>query len=569
MASRTKTTGTPNGVANRPPEGERTRAQMVAGMVGIASVPTTLYLGPMLPGSFETYRAMRTDPTIALARAAAFAPIFTAPWTFKADDDAPDEWVKLVSGVMMRLRDKYLNDAVRALDYGFQAFEKVWEIDDDGAFVIRKLKPLVPDFTEPLLTAETGEFVGLIANGVQLGTEKCAWITYDSEAGDPYGRSRHENIRRWAWKPWMDMCKRINAYSDKGAGIVPIMHYPVGTSQSADGTVTDNSVLAAQAITAIATQHGITIPNQLQAWAEDILRGGGVGGETLKELLAWRLTFLEAAVGHGSEMLEVLKHYDAMKLRGWLVPERSVTEGQFGTKAEAGVHGDMGMAFGYSTAEDIIRQTNEQVVDQLLAVNFGPSAKGKVRIVLGQITDEDRAFFRDLFKTILTNPNNSDLLSAWVDVDSALDVAAIPKAEEVVDAEDAAPAGPESDPAKSAEDAATADAVMGSPQVPTPTTVDAAAAQGVVQDTAFNGAQVTALQGMLQSVANGELPLETARAMIAAAFPALTPEQIDAMVAPLATFKPKEDPKPDPPKAPGAPPPPPPTNDKAAPAAGS
>ena len=94
--------------------------------------------------------------------------------------------------------------------------------------------------------------------------------------------------------------------------------------------------------------------------------------------------------------------------------------------------------------------------------------------------------------------------------------------------------------------------------------MDAAAAQGVVQDTALNGAQVTALQGMLQSVANGELPLETARAMIAAAFPALTPEQIDAMVRPLATFKPKEDQGASPP-----PPPPPPTNDKAAAAAGS
>lgn len=60
-----------------------------------------------------------------------------------------------------------------------------------------------------------------------------------------------------------------------------------------------------------------------------------------------------------------------------------------------------------------------------------------------------------------------------------------------------------------------------------------------VQAEAMNGAQVTSLQGLITAAANGEIPVDTARAAIAAAFPLLTPEQIDAMIKPLADFEPE------------------------------
>jgi HK97 family phage portal protein len=61
-----------------------------------------------------------------------------------------------------------------------------------------------------------------------------------------------------------------------------------------------------------------------------------------------------------------------------------------------------------------------------------------------------------------------------------------------------------------------------------------------VQAAAMNGAQVTSLQGILLAAATGQLPPETARAAIQAAFPLLTPEQVNEMVAPLAEFEPAE-----------------------------
>jgi hypothetical protein len=68
----------------------------------------------------------------------------------------------------------------------------------------------------------------------------------------------------------------------------------------------------------------------------------------------------------------------------------------------------------------------------------------------------------------------------------------------------------------------------------------AAAAGGVdVAATALNGAQVEALAGLATSVANGELPMESARAIAGAAFPTVDPMVLDAVFDPLQRFTPE------------------------------
>jgi len=59
-----------------------------------------------------------------------------------------------------------------------------------------------------------------------------------------------------------------------------------------------------------------------------------------------------------------------------------------------------------------------------------------------------------------------------------------------------------------------------------------------VQAQAMTGAQVTSLQGLIAAAALGQIPIETVAAAIAAAFPLLTEDQIQAMVKPLEQFEP-------------------------------
>lgn len=537
---------TPNGTAKptkpaKPKPGEVTGAQNLTGRVGISILPNDLMFGALPGGTFATYRLMRCNPNVALARAVAFAPMKAAPWSYDADDDVDDDRVKLIQSEMDRLKDTLLADAFRSLDYGFQSFEKVWKVREDGRLGFEKIKPLDPDWVWPLVDPATGTLIGLRSGREDLDLTKMLWVTHDAECGDPFGRSRMENIRRCAWKPWVDMARRLDLYSSKGAGIIPMIHYPVGTSNGPDGSTKDNSEIAAILLGALGKTAGVTIPNQLEKWAEDLVMRAQAGA-SLKDLLSWRIEFLEAAAGHGTEMLESLKHFESLIFRGWLVPERSAIEGTFGTKAEAGEHGDLGETISAGTLGDIVRQINEQVVDDLLMANYGPDARGTVRIKPGPLRDEDQQFFRDAFKAVFTNPANVDLFERWIDVDAGLDIAGLPKRKEVIDGLDkgapvdtgtALPDGP-------AGDAALAARVAGNPMPTQPAQRGAPVPSGgpVVQDTALNGAQVTALQGMLQAVADGQVPLETVRAAIQAAFPTLTDQQIQAMVGPLANFKP-------------------------------
>lgn len=78
---------------------------------------------------------------------------------------------------------------------------------------------------------------------------------------------------------------------------------------------------------------------------------------------------------------------------------------------------------------------------------------------------------------------------------------------------------PSDDPAKQAGDAIVAKA-------------------GEIQGTALNGAQVSSLLEIATLLATGQIPFESAKALIQAAFPLMTPEQIDAIVGPLKSFAP-------------------------------
>lgn len=73
------------------------------------------------------------------------------------------------------------------------------------------------------------------------------------------------------------------------------------------------------------------------------------------------------------------------------------------------------------------------------------------------------------------------------------------------------------------------------------TPTDAASESGNIQQEALNGAQVTALQGIIFAVASGDLPPETAAALIRVAFPLVTEEQIDDMLAGAVSDAPPAD----------------------------
>ena len=71
--------------------------------------------------------------------------------------------------------------------------------------------------------------------------------------------------------------------------------------------------------------------------------------------------------------------------------------------------------------------------------------------------------------------------------------------------------------------------------------VPSVAGSDKVQDTALNGAQISSLSEIVQLVANGELPYESAIALVNAAFPAISDQVARDMINPARAFTPRVD----------------------------
>ncbi len=461
-------------------------------------------------GDYATYREMLNDPTIALCQAAAAAPIRAAGWSVEADDDAPDEAVSLITDIFESHRPWILQQAVRSIYYGWQGFEKVWTIED-GYTIISQFKPLLPDWTE-ITVDEYGTMTGMRQHGVMLDLSKSLVISYDVEGDNWYGRSRMENLRRWAWAPWKGGARKLEQYQTKTAGVIPMITYPEGEGFDENGGVLTNYQIAVRALAMLSQATGIAMPNTLHPWAEDALRNGA----NLNDLLAWKIQLIEPRAGHGAEFVGALSYQDKLKARGYLIPERAILEGQYGTKAEAGTHGDVALSISQSVLDDIVRQINMQAVDDVLSTNFGPDVRGKVYLKPAPIEDDELMLFRELVNGLYTSA--PDLMRTDLDMDAVLDRLNLPKA-----AEDISEGDPFSAP-------------LGGDATAVPTTVPAGG--DAVQDTALTGIQITALRELAQAVIEKQTSPDVAKSIAYIAFPSVDRAAIDAIFNSAATFTP-------------------------------
>lgn len=375
-------------------------------------------------GTYENYRKMRTDPTIALARAVALGPIEQAEHTWEADDDVPDEVVDFVAAHMDRFWQPLVADMLRAVDYGWQSFELVWDLEED-AQIFTKIKALLPELTVIVIDPATGELLGVRqSEEVNLGEGKYFLFTHDKEGSNYYGRSRLENLRRYVWSFWLNTMKQQNLYFGKAAAIIPLLRYAVGNTPDESGVLRPNNLIAVDILNRAASGNGVAIPMTLQPWMESAIRAGA----NLKDMLSWDLDFFQGESGHGAEMMGFSEYLDKLKFRGYLIPERAASEAKAsGSRADSESHGEVGLLEAEKLLQQVVDCINAGPVDQFLEANYGPDARGAVRAVPQPLSDTSIAFMREIVKAVLIAPNNADIVVSDLDFDAMLEALGLPK----------------------------------------------------------------------------------------------------------------------------------------------
>jgi DNA-binding protein YbaB len=114
-----------------------------------------------------------------------------------------------------------------------------------------------------------------------------------------------------------------------------------------------------------------------------------------------------------------------------LLSERTILEGEHGTKAEAGVHVAMAIAAREQLARQITLNVNKQVLDKLVELNWGEEQVGKVRLVQAPLVDEDKKFLQELYLAVLNDPTAFAQELASYDLDSMKDKLSVPKNDSV------------------------------------------------------------------------------------------------------------------------------------------
>src|SRR3972149_3169445 len=110
------------GKRKRPKPGEQTKAQTAGGALSAAS--RLAGLGLIDPGTYDTYRLMSSDPTLALAIALSTAPIKGVDWQWE-HEEGYEEAAEYLEASIGPIKSWLVTNALKALEFGWAPFELI------------------------------------------------------------------------------------------------------------------------------------------------------------------------------------------------------------------------------------------------------------------------------------------------------------------------------------------------------------------------------------------------------------------------------------------------------------
>ncbi len=377
---------------------------------------------------YRKARDIRRDPTVRMVRQLAMAPILMAEWEYIADDDAPEGAKELVESIMTQMRLPLLHTSLCGMtDYGWQPYEVIAEQRDDGVSAPR-LKPLLQDLTSILVNAADGSFFGLRQTptvGTRLGwiymlDQECLVISQDVEGTNWYGESTLRSIEK-TYDEAEVVGKSSRKYDAKIAGTHWVIYYPLGTSDFG-GQLLDNGEIATKLLSQAEAVGGIAVPRSVINVLDSMN-----AAQAQSEASQWKIELLSDAGKGQQPFTDRQKYLDVLKVRAFGFPERAILEGQFGTKAEAETHADVAVSNLEVRHALVCLQYSVKIVNLILAWNYGPQAKGKVRIKPSPLADDTKSFFRQLYLAMIANPQGFMTEISAIDLQRLRDVIGVPE----------------------------------------------------------------------------------------------------------------------------------------------
>jgi len=379
--------------------------------------------GALYHGTPITYRFMRKHPRIAQVRGQVWNTILSGEWSWEVKEGTPENQVELIKDMFEAQRRCVVNNSLYSLDYGVAMFEKVWEVRD-GRYWLKESKPMSIDTTKILIDKDSGDFAGLRYGPQQseLDVRKCWKVTYGSEAGEHYGQSRLENIRETAWRDWLDAATELWLLSHKISGILPIITAPAGNFKDPDGNKHSWKANALETLKRLRDGCGVYFPSL------SIPDNRSADNVAMAKVSLINIDVKDFG-NHAPAIAGILERMAAnedLMFAGYLRSSRTGMQSKHGSRADAQEHTDTDTTDCEMIDGLIAEAFNEQVVDDVLVLNFGESARGTVKVTPGKLRDVHREMDMLILKGILDDPDMRPQFLEQVDIDAITQRRGIP-----------------------------------------------------------------------------------------------------------------------------------------------
>jgi len=309
--------------------------------------------------SVKTYLEMEDDAQIKAVYTLIKAPLQKVVWSIGCEDPDIARFVRIV---IEPLWLSLLNNLSMALQFGHQAFEKVWE-EKNGQWQYSGFLDLYPDSVK-YKKGIRGEFDGLeqytTKGTVTIPKEKSFVFTNEKRWGNPYGRSKFRSAYMY-WFIDKFTYDFENQYFERYANPLIWGQAPAGKSQT--GT------------TETSQQSNISILFNLLKEAKNaglIVTPSDV--DALTHQKKWIVQFLEAQ-RRGADYRSRHEYLDLMKARAIFAPELVFSAPYAGSSyALAREHATIFMSAEEAILQEVKNHVQKYIIPQLIKYNFGANA---------------------------------------------------------------------------------------------------------------------------------------------------------------------------------------------------
>jgi hypothetical protein len=394
-------------------------------------------------GGYVPYRLMSLNPTLRLVYSVITSPILASQWTICAKEgislndgdkpvqqdgrfmSVPKKWIAILSDMILPIRRQILTEALRYLQFGWRPFQRVYQTKNGVARWLTKLKPMLPD-ASTIINGGMGNFGGLMSGGSRFDPRKAFIVSYDVEAGNLYGMSRHEA----AFDPWMDgQYARVRAamLQAKVSGNLVVVKYrpgntPIGVNaQGVASDSKDNGAIAQSIIATLFGGQGVCVPTteyldsdlqehpelaKLAAWDVDVVQTG---------------TYAPAITGIIAER----EFQNGQMVEAWGWPKRSMLEAARGGigQGDSTQHSENASTDLELIDDDIASQISfglsdydvPGVIDEIVALNWGEDYRGLIGVKPAPLVDSKVQVYTSLLTAMVGNPALAPAFASVID----------------------------------------------------------------------------------------------------------------------------------------------------------